>query len=82
MQKFMCTETFRLSHSNMYANKFTKFAWACDMCKKSQKPNEPFPYSGPGDYMLSCIACDAKLCEKCYKEELHFRARLRSWYDL
>ena len=68
----------------MYASKFTKFAWACDMCKKSQKPNEPFPYSSTGDCMLSCqcITCDTKLCEKCYEEELHFRARLCSQYDM
>ena len=49
---------------------------------RPQEPNEPFPYSGPGNYMLSCIACDTKLCEKCYKEELHFQAHLCSWYNL
>jgi hypothetical protein len=51
----------------------------------SQDPlQEPFePYSGPGDYMLSCITCNAKLCEKkAIKEELHVQARLRSQYDL
>ena len=77
-----CTGTFRFSHGSMYANKYTKFVWACDVCKKSQKPNESFPSCGPGDCMLSCITCDAKLCEKCYKEELHARTRLCSQYDM
>ena len=65
-------KTFRIVSTELYSTKFTAFTWACDMCKKSQKLNKPFSYSGPGDYMLSCIACDTRLCEKCYKEELHF----------
>ena len=82
LQSFSRTKTFRIVSTEPYGTKFTAFAWACDVCHKSQKLQEPLTYSGPGDYMLSCIACDAKLCEKCYKEELHFRAHLRSWYDL
>ena len=73
---------FRIVGTEPYGAKFTAFACACDVCHKSQKLQEPFPYSGPGDYMLSCITCDAKLCEKCYKEELHCQARLHSQYDM
>ena len=72
LQSFSRTKTFRIVVHRTLRHQVHAFAWACDVCHKSQKLQEPFTYSGPGDYMRSCIACDAKLCEKCYKEELHF----------